>query len=171
MAEFASKGVAGAGLGLGIAGTALGVLSGGLGNILGNMGCNNMYNNCSENTVVTRYENGLVQEIAKKDTENALLRANIFTDQKIADVFERLNTRLVAMDKENCERFAQQATYNATFNGAISCVQGQVNDLMSLTKRVVPNTSICPGWGDVQTCVQPCQNSTTTPATATGSTK
>ena len=33
MAEFASKGVAGAGLGLGIAGTALGVLNGGLGNV------------------------------------------------------------------------------------------------------------------------------------------
>ena len=33
--NYASKGVAGAGLGLGIAGTALGVLNGGLGNILG----------------------------------------------------------------------------------------------------------------------------------------
>ena len=38
--EFASKGVAGAGLGLGIAGTALGVLSGGLGNVLGGWGVN-----------------------------------------------------------------------------------------------------------------------------------
>ena len=37
MAEYASKGVAGSGLGLGIAGTALGVLNGGLGNILGGM--------------------------------------------------------------------------------------------------------------------------------------
>ena len=34
MAEFASKGVAGSGLGLGIAGTALGLLNGGLGNVL-----------------------------------------------------------------------------------------------------------------------------------------
>lgn len=33
MGEFASKGVAGAGLGLGIAGTALGVLNGGWGNL------------------------------------------------------------------------------------------------------------------------------------------
>lgn len=38
MAEYASKGVAGAGLGLGIAGTALGLLNGGCGgNILGNV--------------------------------------------------------------------------------------------------------------------------------------
>ena len=38
MAEFASKGVAGAGLGLGIAGTALGLMNGGLGNVLGGLG-------------------------------------------------------------------------------------------------------------------------------------
>lgn len=44
MAEFGSKGVAGAGLGLGIAGTALGVLNGGLGNVLGGLVGNG--NNC-----------------------------------------------------------------------------------------------------------------------------
>lgn len=44
MAEFASKGVAGTGLGLGIAGTALGVLNGGLGNVLGGLIGNG--NNC-----------------------------------------------------------------------------------------------------------------------------
>jgi hypothetical protein len=53
--EYASKGVAGSGLGLGIAGTALGLLNGGLGNILGNGG-----NCCSENHLVNRYE--LAQE-------------------------------------------------------------------------------------------------------------
>lgn len=35
--EYASKGVAGTGLGLGIAGTALGLLNGGAGGLLGNM--------------------------------------------------------------------------------------------------------------------------------------
>lgn len=44
MGEFASKGVAGAGLGLGIAGTALGVLNGGWGNLLGGYGRN--YGGC-----------------------------------------------------------------------------------------------------------------------------
>jgi hypothetical protein len=37
--HFASKGVAGTGLGLGIAGTALSLMNGGLGNIFGG-GCN-----------------------------------------------------------------------------------------------------------------------------------
>ena len=36
--EYASKGVAGSGLGLGIAGTALGLLNGGLGNVLAALG-------------------------------------------------------------------------------------------------------------------------------------
>lgn len=48
MAEFASKGVAGAALGTGIAGLSLGVLNGGLGNLLGGLtGCGcNTGNNC-----------------------------------------------------------------------------------------------------------------------------
>ena len=60
MAEFASKGVAGSGLGLGIAGTALGLLNGGLGNILNTGNCG-----CSENMMVNRYELGQEQRKAK----------------------------------------------------------------------------------------------------------
>ena len=80
MAEFASKGVAGSGLGLGIAGTALGVLNGGLGNILGgwNNGCG-----CSENMAVNRYELGQENRIAKLESEIALRDANIYNDQKM----------------------------------------------------------------------------------------
>ena len=80
MAE-ASKGVAGSGLGLGIAGTALGLLNGGLGNILGGVGG---WNNCgcSENIPVTRYELGMENKIMQKDSEIALLKSNIYTDQK-----------------------------------------------------------------------------------------
>lgn len=38
---------------------------------------------------------------------------------------------------------------------ALSCMQGQIAQLMSLTKLVVPNGSICPGWGDVTVSVTP----------------
>ena len=73
MAEFASKGVAGAGLGLGVAGTALGILNGGLGNLLGgwNSGC------CSDNMAVNRYELNLNQEIAAKDARIGLLESQV----------------------------------------------------------------------------------------------
>ena len=59
MAEFASKGVAGTGLGLGIAGTALGLMNGN-GGILGTLfgGINHC---CGESAPVSRYELGLEQ--------------------------------------------------------------------------------------------------------------
>ena len=143
MAEFASKGVAGAGLGTGIAGLALGVLNGGLGNILGtgyNQNCG-----CSENMMVNRYELTQESKIAKLETEVALRDANIFTDQKIADVYERLDSKIRGLEAG----LNAQAVYNATNTATINCIQGQVAQLFSLTKLVVPNTSVCPGWGNV----------------------
>ena len=143
MAEFASKGVAGSGLGLGIAGTALGVLNGGLGNLLG-VGYNNNCG-CSENMMVNRYELQQENRIAKLETEVALRDANIFTDQKIADVYEKLDTKIRGLEAG----LNAQAVYNATSTATINCIQGQVAQLFSLTKLVVPNTSVCPGWGNV----------------------
>lgn len=46
-------------------------------------------------------------------------------------------------------QIGQQAVYNATNTAVINCLQNQVNTLMGLTKTVIPNTSICPGWGNV----------------------
>lgn len=149
MAEFASKGVAGSGLGLGIAGTALGVLNGGLGNLLG--GYNNV--GCSENMMVNRYELGQENKIAKLESELALRDANIYNDQKMLEMYKYFDGEVKRIDRTLCE----QAVYNATQTGAISCIQGQIAQLQSLTKLVVPNTSVCPGWGNV----------TITPATTT----
>ena len=141
MAEFASRGVAGSGLGLGIAGTALGVLNGGLGNILG-VGCNNT---CSDNMHVNRYELGQESKIAKLESEIALRDANIYNDQKALELYKYFDGEIKRIDRTLCE----QAVYNATQTGAISCIQGQIAQLQSLTKLVVPNSSVCPGWGNV----------------------
>lgn len=143
MAEFASKGVAGSGLGLGIAGTALGLLNGGLGNFLGT-GCG-YNNNCSSNQFINRYELEMENKIVSKDSEIALLKSNIYTDQKIADVYERLNVKINGVESA----INTQAVVNATMTGTINCMQGQIAQLQSLTKLVVPNTSVCPGWGNV----------------------
>ena len=141
MAEFASKGVAGSGLGLGIAGTALGLLNGGLGNIL-NTGTGY---NCSNNQFINRYELEMENKIVSKDSEIALLKSNIYTDQKIADVYERLNVKINGVESA----INTQAVVNATMTGTINCMQGQIAQLQGLTKLVVPNTSVCPGWGNV----------------------
>jgi hypothetical protein len=137
MAEFASKGVAGSGLGLGIAGTALGVLNGGL-NGLGGLFGNNC--GCAENQTINRYELGLESQIVSKDTEIALLKSNIYTDQKIADVYERLNTKIGGVEAA----VNAQAVYNATMTGTIGCIQGQIAALQSLTKTIVPIDNVCP---------------------------
>lgn len=152
MAEFASKGVAGSGLGLGIAGTALGLLNGGLNGIFGNgysMGC-------SDNTPVNRYELDQNSRIAKLESEVALRDANIYNDQKMLEMYKYFDGEVKRIDRT----LSEQAVYNATQTGAISCIQGQIAQLQSLTKLVVPNTSVCPGWGNV----------TITPATATTTT-
>jgi hypothetical protein len=144
MAEFASKGVAGSGLGLGIAGTALGVLNGGLGNLLGGA-----MNNCSDNQFINRYELEMENKIVNKDNEIALLKSNIYTDQKIAEVYERLNTKISGVEAA----VNTQAVVNATITSTIGCMQGQIAQLQSITKLVIPNTSVCPGWGNVNVTI------------------
>ena len=135
MAEFATKGVAGSGLGLGIAGTALGLLNGGLGNILNAGNCG-----CGSNTPVTRYELEMENKIVGKDSEIALLKSNINTDQKIAHVYERLNVKIGGVE----QAVNTQAVYNATMNGTINCMQGQIAALQGITKTIIPINNVCP---------------------------
>ena len=158
MAEFASKGVAGAGLGLGIAGTALGVLNGGLGNILGT-GCINSV--CSDNMLVNRYELDLENKIVSKDSEIALLKSNIYTDQKLVDLYTNIQGQINTIKENQNAVNMQQAVYNGTNTATINCIQAQVAQLQGLTKLVVPNASVCPGWGNVT--ITPAA-ATTTPA-------
>ena len=156
MAEFASKGVAGSGLGLGIAGTALGVLNGGLGNLLGGLGVNNGACACSENMMVSRYELGQEQKISDLQSQIALRDANIYNDQKLLEVYKYFDGKLETVNSKLCD----QAVWNATQTATIGCMANQIAALNGLTKLVVPNTSVCPGWGNVT--VTPATGGTTT---------
>jgi hypothetical protein len=144
MAEmtYASKGVAGAGLGLGIAGTALGLMNGGLGNILSGWGSNN---GCSDNMPVSRYEQALESKVAKLESEIALRDANIYNDAKTLELYKYVDGKFGAIEKELCD----QRVFNATCISNNTCLTNQVAQLMALTKLVIPNGSICPGWGNV----------------------
>lgn len=136
--NYASKGVAGTGLGLGIAGTALGLLSGGgnLGGVLGG----NANRGCSEDHHVTRYEASQAARIAELETEVKLRDSNIYTDGKILDLYKYVDGKLGCIESQ----LAQQAVYNATNTGMLSCLQNQVAQLQGLTKVVIPTASICP---------------------------
>lgn len=157
--EFASKGVAGAGLGLGIAGTALGVLSGGLGNVLGGWGVNPMTANCicNENMPVNRYEAEQQARIAELETEVKLRDANTFTMGEMGKLRDYVERKFDHVEHELCE----QKAYNAANNATLGCISGQVAQLYGLTKLIIPNTSICPGWGNVT--VAPEAAAATTP--------
>ncbi len=123
-----------------IAGTALGLLNGGLNGVLGNNNCG-----CSENHMVNRYELAQESRISKLESEIALRDANIYNDQKLLELYKYIDGKLETVNGT----LATQAVYNATQTATINCMQGQIAQLFGLTKLVVPNTSVCPGWGNV----------------------
>ena len=134
--EYASKAIGNAGLTTGIIGTALGALG-------GSGGLNLFGARHSEDEVVTRYDANMMREIMEKDRQIALLEADKYTDQKIADLADRMNARFSGVEGQ----LAQQAVWNATQTGLIGCIQGQIAQLQSMTKLVIPNASVMPGWG------------------------
>ena len=115
------------------------------GNLLGGGGLfGNGWNNGNAcNMPVSRYEAGMMQEIANKDGKIALLEANIYTDQKIADVYERLNVKINANKEAQDAVNVQQAVLNATQTATIACMKGQVEQLAALAQFVIPSRNVC----------------------------
>ena len=114
----------------------------------------NAGNNCGGGgPAVNRYEAQQSARIAELETEVKLRDANTFTMQEMGKLRDYMETKFDKVD----ERLCKQAEWNAAQTGALSCMQSQIQQLFGLTKLVVPNTSVCPGWGNV----------TITPAAAT----
>ena len=149
MAEYASKGVAGAGLGTGIAGLALGVLNGGLGNLF--TGVNGTNCGCNEDHWVNRYEATQSARIAELETEVKLRDANTYTLSEMGKLRDYVDRRFSGVEAQLCN----QSVLNSQLTANISCMQGNIATLMGLTKMVIPNTNVCPGWGDVTVSVTP----------------
>lgn len=150
MAEFASHAVGTAGLTTGIIGTALGALNGGL-NMLGgnnNFGAHN--GACPGHNFVTEAELAYAQELAKKDSEIALLKSEQNTEIKIADVYERIMTRVNADQRAQADWNASQAVANARMSAAVATNASSICDLErivgGITKTVVPKDAICPEY-------------------------
>jgi hypothetical protein len=88
----------------------------------GNYGCS------PADMPVTRYEMAMQNELAQKDSKIALLEANIFTDTKIADVFERLSARINAAEAV----LAQQAVRNQGFSDAFRELEKDIDYKVNL---------------------------------------
>lgn len=91
MGEFASKGVAGAGLGLGIAGTALGVLNGGCGNLLGGYGRNYGGYGFAGYGYGGYGDVAFSEALAERDAEIARLSAKAYSDESDLTLYKYLD--------------------------------------------------------------------------------
>ena len=130
--EYANKGVAGTGLGLGIAGTALGLLNNGnLGSILSG--------NCNQN-YVNRYEAAQAARLAELETEVKLRDANSYTLTEMNKMRNYVDSKIDAINAQLCN----QAIINTQVTANLSCLQNTVNTLSGLTKTIIPIDNICP---------------------------
>lgn len=130
--ECASKGVGNAGLTTGIIGTALGALNG-----AGGLGIFGSPRHESDE-YITRFDAGLMRDIEDRDRKIALLEADKYTDKKIADLADKVNTRFNIVEGQ----IAQQRIWNATQTGLIGSLQEQIAQLQALTKLVVPSSNV-----------------------------
>lgn len=134
--NFASRGVANAGLTTGIIGTALGAMNNGLlGNIFGGGNCV-----CSENVAVNRYELGLQRDLTNKDMEIAYLKGRDAAKTDSLELYKYVDGRFRVLESQ----IAQQAVVNAQITANISCIQNSVAALSGLTKTVIPISNVCP---------------------------
>ena len=149
--SVASTGLAGAALGLAIPGTVALVnqLSGGNGLFGGlfNCGCNNNSN------VVSALESALAQEKAER-----------YTDQTGTEVYKQfakerneIQTQISAIFAALAQMDKHSAVAEAINSERLNCLKGRVDNIYDVFKLVMPNSSVCPGWGNV----------TITPATTT----
>lgn len=144
--EYASNGKGNLGVTLGAIGTGLGALS--------NSGLlNGFFNNNNGNNYVTKDELKYVQELAAKDSQIALLTSEQNTEIKIADVYERLITRINSDRKEQAEWNASQSVANAQMSAAIATNANSIASINNIFAQItairVPNAAVCPGWGNV----------------------
>lgn len=143
MAEYASKGVAGSGLGLGIAGLSVALLQGAnngngiLGGILGGNNCGNA--------------------LAAVMAENAALKAENYSDKVAKEVYIQNQSELKSFAEPVTKRLNNTDIYLANMEARLK----QAEYLLSqITKTVIPTAAICPE-------VMPRYNSWTAPTTPT----
>lgn len=148
--DVASKGLGNTALGLGIAGLATSLLGGGA-TLLG-MGRNGMTANPNDPDArfVTKSETNLIQENSTLKTELAIQKSENYTDKKIVEVTQYLDSKIRRVeDKVDANKDAQQAVnaqqmaYNAAANANIDVLKSQVAALNGVTKLFVPSSNVC----------------------------
>lgn len=114
---------------------------------------------CSENTPVTRWDLEQSEKMQDLKSENALLKADKYTDQKIVEAYKDLQGQIkdvaaeVRANKDaQTEINREQAVYNGINTANLKALKGQVADLASLSELVVPKRKVC------NTCSKDCDD-------------
>lgn len=119
MAEFASKGVAGTGLGLGIAGTALGLMNGNCGNggLLGGLFGGNCGNNTDQK--ISTLEAMLATERAERYTDQTILGAT----KEIFNEFRAEDAKLAGVVKQVTDGFLAVGNAVSRLDKEVECIK------------------------------------------------
>ena len=133
--SYASKGLAGTALGIGIGALGLEALGGGLGNIFGGNRAA-----CEADHPVSRREADMAAEMAELKTEKKLLESNTYTDSKILELYRYVDGKFAGVEAQIC----QQSAVNTQVAANLSCLTNTVNMLSGLTKTIIPIDNICP---------------------------
>lgn len=148
--EYASNAKANTAVTLGAIGTGLGILGSGIGLL-------NPLSGNVEDRHVTRHEMDLIRELMDSKQANAILTSENDTERKLVEVYNALakqdkeiNAKIDANYKEQIAINRDQAVYNGVNTATLNCMQSKIDELLALTARKVPNTSVCPGWGEVK---------------------
>jgi hypothetical protein len=162
--EYASKGVAGTGLGLGIAGTALALLNnnGGLGGLLGGVGgCSGQLSQLQAENAMLKSEN-YSDKVAKEVYAQSRADDKDIIDRWLQPMASKIAANEVSMARQeeqiNCLKETQRLREEilcqkidavaCASNTGLVALQGTVNCLAQtvsgITKTIVPATAICP---------------------------
>ena len=123
MAEFASRGVGAAGLTTGIIGTSLGALAG-LGELVMAHQKGRSGDSCGNESVISSLQ-----------SENALLKANIYNDQKLLEVYAYVDGQLKDIRAVQSAQAVTNAKIEGTFAVLGEQIHAQRNEFTSALNR------------------------------------
>lgn len=99
----------------------------GNGGFLGNLFGGNRNCSCAD-TPVTRYEMGMQQALAYKDSEIMELKANIYNDQKSLELYRYIDGKFADIQAN----LAAQAVTNTSFNSALAATDYKFTQAIAL---------------------------------------
>lgn len=172
--EYSSNAKGNLGVTLGAIGTGLGAISGGL-NMLTGLGGGTTGSTMLNSNYVSKDEMKMIQDLSAKDSEIALLKADQASEIKMTEVYKQAHAEVVALRDSTAASIkelqteininrreqdawnASQSVLNAQISAAIATNTNSIAALQAtcnqITQVKIPNTAVCPGWGEVTTTI------------------